>query len=64
MDKKLLKKMIRNYFYQYNYDVDSVPLIEDEYEKLYGEIKRKHQNEPSADISDLVNDVVYEYISS
>jgi len=61
VEKKLLKKMIRNYFFQYNYDIDSVPLTEDEYDKLYDEIKKQHHN--AINISDLVNDVVYEYIS-
>ncbi|MBE4910391.1 hypothetical protein IMZ08_20325 [Bacillus luteolus] len=63
MDKKLIHKMIRNCFYQYNHDLDSVPLSEREYDDLYDKVSKAIEEDKNADLHDLINDVVYEYLS-
>ncbi|QOR65370.1 hypothetical protein IM538_16285 [Cytobacillus suaedae] len=63
MDKKLIHKMIRNCFYQYNHDLDSIPLSSREYDDLYDKISKAIEEDKNADLHDLINDVVYEYLS-
>jgi hypothetical protein len=63
MENKLLKKMIRNCFIQYQHDFDSIPLSEDDYEKMSEEVRRISEEDSSADVFEVVNDVVYEYLS-
>ncbi len=63
MDKKLIHKMIRNCFYQYNHDLESVPLSLGEYDELYDKILKAIEEDKTADLHDLINDVVYEYLS-
>jgi hypothetical protein len=64
MEEKFIKKMIRNYFYQYNHDNDSIPLTEREYEQLYEAIiRRKELEKDKGDIHDIVNDVIYDYLT-
>ena len=56
--------MIRNYFHQYNHDNDSIPLTEREYEQLYESImRRKEIEKENGDIHDIVNDVIYDYLT-
>ncbi|WP_404468310.1 YqzH family protein [Sutcliffiella horikoshii] len=63
MEKNLVKKMIRNCFIQYQHDFESVPLNEEEYEKMAGEVNRLTSEDPSLDVFEVVQDVVYEYLS-
>lgn len=63
MEKKLLKKMIRNGFIQYRHDLESVPLSEDDYERLVGEVVEKLKEDTKVDVFEVINDVVYEYLS-
>jgi hypothetical protein len=63
MDKKLIHKMIRNCFYQYNHDLDSIPLSLGEYDELYEKVVLAIDDDKDADLHDLINDVVYEYLS-
>ena len=65
MEEKLIKKMIRNYFFQYNHDSDSIPLTEREYKELYEVIiSRKELEEDNGEIHDIVNDVIYDYLTN
>ncbi|MFT4416962.1 YqzH family protein [Fredinandcohnia humi] len=64
MDEKFIRKLIRNYFYQYQHDIDSVPLTEEEYTELLVKIKKLQQVEPEADLHDIINDIVYEYLTT
>lgn len=63
MDEKLLQKMIRNCFLQYHHDLDSVPLTAKEYTELINLIKKEKESNPDQDIYDLINDLVYEYLT-
>ncbi|WP_226679861.1 YqzH family protein [Sutcliffiella horikoshii] len=63
MERNLVKKMIRNCFIQYQHDVESVPLREEEYEKMAEEVSRAVAADPNLKVFDVVNDVVYEYLS-
>ncbi|WP_078379941.1 YqzH family protein [Sutcliffiella halmapala] len=63
MEKKLLKKMIRNGFIQYRHDPESVPLSDDDYERLVGEVAEKLNEDTTAEVFEVINDVVYEYLS-
>ncbi|MGD6873511.1 YqzH family protein [Sutcliffiella horikoshii] len=63
MERNLVKKMIRNFFIQYQHDVESVPLNEEEYEKMAEEVSRAVAEDPDLEVFDAVNDVVYEFLS-
>lgn len=63
MERNLVKKMIRNCFIQYQHDWESVPLSEEEYEKMAEEIKELIANDPESDVFEVVQDAVYEYLS-
>ncbi|MCA1030631.1 hypothetical protein LCL95_06185 [Bacillus timonensis] len=64
MDEKLLQKMIRNCFYQYNHDLSSVPLTQRDYEELYRRIKEELAIHASEDLHDIINNVVYEFLTT
>lgn len=63
MERNLVKKMIRNCFIQYQHDFESVPLNEEEYEKMAEEVSRAVAEDSDLQVFDVVNDVVYEYLS-
>lgn len=63
MDKKFILKMVHHNFKQYHRDLGIDPLLEEEYVKLYEQIiliKAK----TNADLHDIVNDVIYEYLTN
>jgi predicted house-cleaning noncanonical NTP pyrophosphatase (MazG superfamily) len=63
MEKKLIKKMILNCFKQY-YEAGPVPLNEKDMENLIEEILRDKEEEPCTDLYEVINDRVYEFLSS
>ncbi|UAL45932.1 YqzH family protein [Sutcliffiella horikoshii] len=63
MERNLVKKMIRNCFIQYQHDFESVPLNEEEYEKMASEVNQLTSEDPALDVFEVVQDVVYEYLS-
>ncbi|HYK72822.1 MAG TPA: YqzH family protein [Pseudoneobacillus sp.] len=63
MDKKFILKMIQNSFKQYHHDSESIPLRNSEYELLYQQIIKLKQ-ETETDLHDIVNDVVYEFLTN
>jgi len=63
VENKLLRKMIRNCFIQYQHDLESVPLSEEDYIRMTAEITEILQKEDASDVFEVVNDVVYEYLS-
>ena len=62
MEKKLVEKMIKNCLKQY-YEPESMPLGSRDLEKLTDRILQTKQEEPAADLFEVVNDVVYEYLT-
>lgn len=64
MEEKLLQKMLRNTFYQYQHDSESIPVTDSECQALMTKIKKLMEVDPSAEIYDIINDVVYEYLTS
>jgi hypothetical protein len=63
MDKKLIFKMIQNGFKQYHHDLDSIPLNELAYNELHNQIIEL-KKETNADLHDIVNDVIYEFLTN
>jgi hypothetical protein len=63
MDEKLLKKMIRNCFSHYCHDMDIFPLANDDYEQLYRKIILEKEKQPDIELYELINDLVYEYLT-
>jgi hypothetical protein len=63
MEKKLIYKMIENVFKQYYQQGEALPLNEKDYNKLYEEILAVKTEEEQADLYDIINDVVYEFLS-
>lgn len=62
VDKSLVEKMIRNCLYQYQHTVDSVPLSKKDYEEMYEQIMEIYGREQT-DINEIIQDVVYEYLT-
>ncbi|MBT2656486.1 hypothetical protein J7E81_14795 [Bacillus sp. ISL-18] len=63
MDKKLVVKMIKNCFRQY-YETDSLPVSEQDLTKLTNRILEWKKGEPTVDLYEVVNDVVYEFLTN
>ncbi len=63
VERNLFRKMIRNCFIQYQHDFHSIPLSEEEYEKLAEKVQKIINEDPKSDVYEAVNDVVYEYLS-
>lgn len=57
-----MRKMIKNCFIQYQHDLESVPLSEEDYIRMTAEITEILRTEET-DVFEVVNDVVYEYLS-
>lgn len=55
--------MIQNSFKQYHRDLEANPLGEDDCEDLYQQIIQL-QAETKADLHDIVNDVIYEFLTN
>ncbi|CAH2716363.1 hypothetical protein BACCIP111895_03548 [Neobacillus rhizosphaerae] len=62
MEKKLINKMIVNCFKQY-YESDSMPIGEKDLEELTKRIFQIKEEEPTADLYEVVNDIVYEFLT-
>ncbi|HLO10692.1 MAG TPA: YqzH family protein [Pseudoneobacillus sp.] len=62
MEKKLILKMIQNSFRQYKHNLDSIPLNERDYDELYEQII-EIKKETDADLHDIINDVIYEFLT-
>ena len=64
MDKKLIRKMVQKCFLQYSSGEDLLALSEEDFEKIYSSIAEMETKEPKSEIYEIVNDVVYEYITN
>ncbi len=62
MERKLIIKMIRNCFKQY-YEGDSIPIGDKELEELINRIFQTKEDEPAADLYEVINDAVYEFLA-
>jgi YqzH-like protein len=63
MDEKWLTKLIRNCLRQYGYDPESLPLNDSEWKQLREKILFAITNDEEMDVYEIVNDVIYEYIT-
>jgi hypothetical protein len=63
MNEKFVRKMIRNCFYQYNHTEDTVPLSETDYELLLRKVLVLQKEANNTDLHEIVEDVVYEYLT-
>lgn len=61
MNRKLILKMVQNCLKQYNEDGDSITLNSRTFEEIYNKIVAAKQVDD--DLHDIVNDVVYGYIT-
>ncbi|MGG7617844.1 YqzH family protein [Bacillus coreaensis] len=59
MEKKLIYKMIRQCFQQYEHEVS-----EEDCEKLYERIVEEQAQEDQVPLFELINDAVYEYLTN
>lgn len=64
MDEALIKNMIRNCFYQYHYTKETLPLSESDYRQLLEEVRRMQGDQPSAELYEIIEDAVYEFITN
>lgn len=55
--------MIQHSFKQYHRDLEVDPLLEKEYVQLYEQIIQIKEK-TNADLHDIVNDVIYEYLTN
>jgi hypothetical protein len=63
MEKKFILKMIKNCFKQYYAEAEILPLNQDDYEELYKRILIVMDEHPDAELYEIVNDSVYEFIT-
>lgn len=63
MEKKFILKMIQQSFKQYHRDLEKNPLREDDCEQLYQQIMHL-KIETNADLHEIVNDVIYEFLTN
>ena len=63
MEKKLIIKMIKNCFRQYYSEVDSLPMSERDLEELAYRIIQMKAEQPNADLYEVINDTVYEFLT-
>ena len=63
MDKKLIFKMVQNCLKQYNEASMSISLNSKEFEEIYNKIILNKEREKESDLHEIVNDVVYGYIT-
>jgi hypothetical protein len=63
MDRKFILKMVQHSFKQYHRDLEIDPLPEIEFVQLYEQISLIKEK-TNADLRDIVNDVVYEYLTN
>ncbi|MBO9129759.1 YqzH family protein [Bacillus sp. 165] len=63
MDETFVRKMIRNCFYQYNHTEESVPLSDKDYEVLFTKILALHRQSAETELHEIIEDVVYEYLT-
>ncbi|ESU30466.1 hypothetical protein G3A_21935 [Bacillus sp. 17376] len=61
--KKLIRKMVQKCFVQYRHD-GSLPFGEAEFDELYLKIVEQKNEEPDADLHELINDAVYEFLAT
>jgi hypothetical protein len=62
LDKKFILKMVQQSFKQYHRDLEIDPLLEKEFVQLYEQIIQIKE-QTNADLHDIVNDVIYEYLT-
>ncbi|WP_066060766.1 YqzH family protein [Neobacillus soli] len=62
MEKKLINKMILNCLKQY-YEAESMPIGDKDLEELTKRIFQIKEEEPTADLFEVVNDTVYEFLT-
>lgn len=64
MEKKLIRKMIQKCLLQYRHDEESLPFSEEEFEEFYRKITEIKTQEPEADLHEIINDAVYEFLAT
>ncbi|WP_423407310.1 YqzH family protein [Heyndrickxia sp. MSNUG] len=63
MDKKLIRKMVQKCFVQYRHD-ESLPFGEMEFEEIYEKLVKLKNEDPEADLHEIINDAVYEFLAT
>ena len=63
MEKKFILKMIKNCFKQYYAEAETLPLNQEDYEELYKRTLIVMDEHPDAELYEIVNDSVYEFIT-
>ncbi|RHW41160.1 hypothetical protein D1B31_09500 [Neobacillus notoginsengisoli] len=63
MEEKLVRKMVNNCLKQY-YGEESQPLSESDLKEICERVYRLKELEPEARLFELVNDVVYEFLTA
>jgi hypothetical protein len=63
VDKKLIYKMIRNSFLQYNHLAESIPLTEEDYEELFEEVHKRMDQDIESNLHEIVQDIIYDYLT-
>ncbi|MGX6442659.1 YqzH family protein [Neobacillus sp. K501] len=63
MEKKLIIKMVKNCFKQYYSEVESLPMSSEDLEELADRIITLKAEQPAADLYEVINDTVYEFLT-
>lgn len=63
MDKRFIEKMIENCLKQYDSELELLHVTSNEMDQLYNQICEAKTAEPDTDLYEVVNDVVYEFLT-
>jgi hypothetical protein len=64
LDKKWIRKMVEKCFRQYSTEEELLTLTPEELEDIERKIIEMKAKEPNIDLYEIVNDVVYEYMTN
>ncbi|MBX9972928.1 YqzH family protein [Cytobacillus firmus] len=63
MNKKLIYKMVQNCLKQYNEDSHSISFESREFTEIFNKVIEEKNKETDSELHEIVNDVVYGYIT-
>lgn len=63
-NKRLICKMIQKSMIQYNHEPASIPLNDEEYDRLADMVLKALKETPALDLHEIIEDIVYDYLTS
>ncbi len=58
-----MEKLVRKCFLQYSHEREALPLTEKQLETMLAKIEKAREETPDVSLNDIVNDVVYDFLT-